>query len=245
MSRPPLRQHRWVRGDWQLLPWISGGGTRPSWDRGGRAPPHPRSDAGRWSTISGVRLSPPAAILALLVGWTLPFDAAAVWTGFVLATIVHPSFIPLAAAIVPRRAEITVRSYLGAIGHDLHLALAQSALIVTFLAHQAWLMGDAIVRTLVRMFVTRRHLLEWISAAQASLGPQLDLLGFYHRMAGAVVIGSFAMLVGWVSGQGTWILIAPFAALWIASPAIAHWASRSLSSPAVFPSRTPMPAPCG
>ena len=220
-----LRHHRWARGDWQLLPWIFGRWPIVGAHRTRLAMPA----IGRWKMLDNLRrtLSAPAAILALLVGWTLPFDAAAVWTGFVLATIVHPSFIPLAAAIVPRRAEITVRSYLGAIGHDLHLALAQSALIVTFLAHQAWLMGDAIVRTLVRMFVTRRHLLEWISAAQASLGPQLDLLGFYHRMAGAVVIGSFAMLVGWVSGQGTWILIAPFAALWIASPAIAHWASRS------------------
>ena len=57
--------------------------------------------------------------------------------------------------------------------------------------------------------------------------PELDLFGFYRRMEGAVVIGSSAAPVGWAFGAGTWILAAPFTALWIASPAIARRASRS------------------
>ena len=50
-------------------------------------------------------------------------------------------------------------------------------------------MGDAIARTLVRMCLTRRHLLEWVPAAQATLGRRLDLLGFYRVMASAVAVG--------------------------------------------------------
>ena len=61
-------------------------------------------------------------------------------------------------------------------------------------------MGDAIGRTLVRLLVTRRHLLEWVPAAQATIGPRLDLLAFYRRMVGAVIIGvaglGFALLAG-------------------------------------------------
>ena len=88
-----------------------------------------------------------------------------------------------------------MRSHLGALSADLRLALAQSALMISFLAHQAWLMGDAIARTLTRLFVTSRHLLEWVPAAQAAIGPRLDLFGFYRRMAGAVVIAAVAVLV--------------------------------------------------
>ena len=120
-----------------------------------------------------------------------------------------------------------MRSHLGALGADLRLALAQSALMISFLAHQAWLMGDAIARTLTRLFVTRRHLLEWVPAAQAAIGPRLDLFGFYRRMAGAVVIAAVAVIVASAWGHGTWPLALPFAALWIASPAIARWTSRS------------------
>ena len=185
-----LRHHRWARGDWQLLPWILGRGPVASKDRKRGAIPA----IGRWKMLDNLRrtLSAPAAVLALLVGWTLPFEAAAIWTFFVLATIVLPTLIPVVAAVVPGRTGITVRSHLGALGADLRLALAQSALMISFLAHQAWLMGDAITRTLTRLFVTRRHLLEWVtggagndrSAARPSRLLSPDGRGGRHRRCG-------------------------------------------------------------
>ena len=218
------RHHRWARGDWQLLPWICRVADRCRHAIGPAAPSR-RSAAGRCSTICGERCRHRRCLLSLLAGLALPLAAASVWIGFVLSTILLPTLIPVVAGVVPRRAGITPRSHLGALGTDLRLALAQSALVVTFLAHQAWLMGDAIVRTLVRLFVTRRHLLEWVPAAQAAIGPRLDLLGFYRVMAGGVVIGVLAMLVALLAGHGTWPLAVPLAALWIASPAIARWTS--------------------
>ena len=57
--------------------------------------------------------------------------------------------------------------------------------MLVFLADQAWLMGDAILRTLVRLTLTRDTCCEWTPAAQAAasrpLGP---VAGFYRRMAG-------------------------------------------------------------
>ncbi|TWT05934.1 GH36-type glycosyl hydrolase domain-containing protein [Reyranella sp. CPCC 100927] len=218
-----LRHHRWARGDWQLLPWILGRGSRTDPANGAL------SALGRWKMLDNLRrtLSAPAAVLALLAGWTVRFDVAFVWTTFVLTTIMLPTLIPVIGAVVPRHAGITVRSHLRALGSDLWLALTLSALTVVFLAHQAWLMGDAIARTLVRLWVTGRHLLEWLPAAQATVGPQLNLAAFYRRMAGAPFIGSLAVVVAGLSEQGTWSLAAPLAALWIASPAIARWTSLS------------------
>ena len=94
-----LRHHRWARGDWQLLPWILGRGPVASEDRKRGAIPA----IGRWKMLDNLRrtLSAPAAVLALLVGWTLPFEAAAIWTFFVLATIVLPTLIPVVAAVDP------------------------------------------------------------------------------------------------------------------------------------------------
>jgi cyclic beta-1,2-glucan synthetase len=225
-----LRHHRWARGDWQLLPWIFGRGPRGITQRMHNAIPA----MGRWKMLDNLRrtLSAPACVLALLAGCALRLPEAAVWIGFVLSTILLPALIPVADAIVPRRARVTARSYLGALGGDLRMALAQSALVVTFLAHQAWLMGDAIARTLVRLFVTHRHLLEWVPAAQATVGPRLDLLGFTRVMAGGVAIGVLAAIVSLLSHRnGSWPLAIPLAALWIASPAIARWTSRSPQVP--------------
>src|SRR6267142_1271742 len=96
------------------------------------------------------------------------------------------------------------------LGDDLWLALSQTALAVTFLAHQAWLMTDAIGRTVFRLFVSRRRLLEWVSAAHANLSPRLDLLGSYRRMIGSVVIAIGAAAVVWYAGNDTWPLALPF-----------------------------------
>jgi cyclic beta-1,2-glucan synthetase len=220
-----VRHHRWARGDWQLLPWMLGRGPLAGTDRARRG----ITAIGRWKMLDNLRrtLSAPACMLALLAGFALPFAAASVWTCCVLLALLLPPLIPIASNIVPRRAGITLRSHLAALGIDLRIALTQAALVVTFLAHQAWLMGDAIARTLWRMFVSRRHLLEWVPAAQATIGPGLDLLGFYRLMAGGVALGVLAVPVSLLSRHGAWPLAMPLAALWIASPAIARWASRS------------------
>ncbi|MGH7040898.1 MAG: glycosyl transferase, partial [Acetobacteraceae bacterium] len=219
------RHHRWARGDWQLLPWLLARGLSGGADRTRNSVPA----IGRWKMLDNLRrtLSAPACVLSLLAGLVLPFAAGAMWIGFVLLTILLPTLIPVVAAIVPRRAGTTLRSHLGAFGGDLRLALTQWALLVTFLGHQAWLMGDAIARTLVRVFFTRRHLLEWVPAAQATLGRRLDLLGFYRVMASGVAVGVVAFAVSLLSSHGTWPLAVPLAALWIASPAIARGISRS------------------
>ena len=145
------------------------------------------------------------------MGWTLPLDVGLIWTLFVVLTIVLPTFIPVIAAIPPRRSGVTISSYFKALSDDLSLAWSLSILTVVFLADQAWLMGDAIGRTLWRLGVSRRRLLEWIPAAHATISPRLDLMGFAHRMAGAIFIGSPSQLSRWrlVMGLGRWRFPSP------------------------------------
>ena len=222
------RQHRWARGDWQLLPWIFGRADAALGKRGRSRVPL----SGRWKMLDNLRrtLSAPTGVLALLAGWTLSLHAAAIWTCFILSTIAVPTLLPVLAAIEPRHARITAESHLRALRADIWLALSQTALALTFLAHQAWSMADAIGRTLFRLFVSHRHLLEWIPAAHAKRSAQLRPPGFYRQMAGGIVIGLAAAIVVWCAGGGAWPVAAPFMALWIASPSIARWTS--LSPPA-------------
>ena len=219
------RQHRWARGDWQLLPWIFGRADLSADARSaGALPP-----IGRWKMLDNLRrsLSAPTGVAALVAGWTLPLPAAAVWTAFIVFTLVLPALLPVLAEIVPRRPRVTARSHLRALAADVRLALSQSALLVVFLAHQAWLMADAIGRTLARLGVTRRHLLDWVTAGQAKLSPRPDLAGFYGQMKGGVGIGIAAAAVVWWARSDAWPLAAPFVIAWIASPAIARWTSLS------------------
>jgi cyclic beta-1,2-glucan synthetase len=215
-----LRQHRWARGDWQLLPLIA--------PRAGRAARDVIPAMGRWKMLDNLRrtLSAPAGVAALLAGWLLPLPAALTWTIFVLLTIALPPLLPVFGSVAPGSRWVSLRCYLGILADGARHAAALIGLVVVFLAHQAVLMGDAITRTIFRVFWTRRHLLQWVTAAQAADGPALDVAGYYRRMAGAPVLGVLAFAVAAWSRSGTWVLAAPFAAAWIASPAVAYWASR-------------------
>ncbi|MBF0324502.1 MAG: glycosyl transferase [Alphaproteobacteria bacterium] len=217
-----LRSHRWARGDWQLLPWIFGRGAGRA---GGGVPA-----IGRWKMVDNLRrtLSAPTAIMALAAGVALPLDQALIWTAFILSTIILPTLIPVVAAIAPCRREVSLISHLRALAADLGLAASLSGLIITFLAHTAWVMGDAIIRTVWRLFVSRIHLLEWVPAAQAANGARLGPAGFTRRMVGGMVLGVPAVAVALIAAQpGSWIVALAFAALWAIAPAVAWWASRS------------------
>ena len=64
------------------------------------------------------------------------------------------------------------------------------ALKIVLMAHTAWMMGDAIIRTLYRLFVSRKHLLEWRTASQAHKSGDNTLISYYRMMYGAVVIAA-------------------------------------------------------
>jgi cyclic beta-1,2-glucan synthetase len=209
-----LRQHRWSRGDWQLLPWIVG--------RRARGVPA----LGRWKMLDNLRrtLSAPATVLALALAWTLPPRDAALWTRFIVLVLVLPALLPVVTGILPRRRGISKRSHVRALGADVGRAITQSSLTLAFLMHQAVGMADAIVRTLVRVYGTRRHLLEWLTAAQAKTGLRLDLASFYRRMAPSVAAAAAVGLV-LVEQPGNWPLVAPFLAFWMLAPLVARGVS--------------------
>ncbi len=219
------RQHRWVRGDWQLLPWI----LAPA-----LASPGPRSATaipaiGRWKMFDNLRrsLSAPAAFATLLAGWCLPGVSARLWTVFVLGVFGLPALLSFFSNLFPKRRGIAKRSFLRGVARDLAIGLSQAALRIVFMAHAAWMRSDAILRTLWRLAVSRRHLLEWVPAAQAHRTLDLETAGFYRRMHGAILLAAAAgaLVLVFVSGSGPGAWPAPFLAAWILSPLVARWIS--------------------
>ncbi len=213
------RHHRWTRGDWQLLPWMLGLIKGP---RGGNVPA-----VGFWKMFDNLRrtLSTPAAVVALLAGWTLPLAGALVWTVAIVLVLALPAMIPVAAALLPRRPGVTARSHIGALGSDVATACAQTALVVAFLAHQAWLMMDAIGRTLFRLFVSHRRLLEWTTAAQSQQLRRTDWRSFVGQMAGSLAVACGAAVFVGYAGPAALPVAAPILLAWFLSPVIARWVS--------------------
>ena len=208
------RQHRWTRGDWQLLPWVV----------------HARiTSVGLGKIADNLRRSvlAPLTLAALFICWLLPAPAAVAGSVIVLASIAIPTFLPASFSVLPRRTGVRLRSHLSALAADLRLACWRTALTVAFLPDQAWRMADAITRTLYRLYVTHRNLLEWTTAAQSKISPRPDLVSSYRQMAGGAALGITVPLLAIAAAPNIWPIATPFAFLWLAAPAIAFWASRS------------------
>lgn len=212
------RQHRWIRGDWQLLPWVFGHWTGPG------AP----SLLGRWKMLDNLRRSliAPFLLFALAACWVMPTPAAWVGIAFVVAAMALPAFLPSAFAILPRRSGLTARSHFDTLGKGVWLAMVQVFLSVCFLPDQTRRAFDAIGRTVWRLFVTRRDLLEWTTAATSTAAPRLDLPGFYGTMRGGMALGLILAAGAVVIAPSSWLLILPVAVSWAAMPAIAYRISR-------------------
>ena len=220
------RLHRWARGDWQLLPWLKAARAHPE---------HMLQATGRWKMLDNLRrtLTAPAAFVALLAGWTLPLPASLWWTCFVLTTLALPVLLPTLSPLVPpwRRAHVkmTARSLFGVWLAGLRLELARFGLAVIFLAQQTWSMADAIARTLFRLLVSRRHLLEWTTAAEAAARGRLAPGSTYWRMQGGMVLAScagvaIALVASRTGNYGGWVAV-PFVLGWFVAPAVAWWSS--------------------
>ncbi|HEY4263708.1 MAG TPA: glucoamylase family protein [Micropepsaceae bacterium] len=217
------RQHRWVRGDWQLLPWILGFGRDSHGHRRNVIPL-----IGRWKMLDNLRRSllAPATLLAFLYGWMLPYGASELWMVFILATIMVPSLLPWFAGLVPHRRGGAKRNHLRGVAADFAVSAIQIAFMIIFLAHQAWVMLDAVTRTLFRL-LRRRHLLEWVTAAQISRSMHDHWPGVLFQLAVSFAFAVAALVLFHVRGHGTEVLAAPFVTLWAFSPVIAWWSSRS------------------
>jgi cyclic beta-1,2-glucan synthetase len=212
------RTHRWTRGDWQLLPWLLG---RP-------AGPRPLPPVGRGKMLDNLRRSliAPATLLALGAGWMLPAPAAALATLLIVLCYVVPALLPSFSFVAARRGGVSLRNRMMLFGQDLSVAAGQMLASFSFLADGAWKMTDAIVRTLWRLSVSRRHLLEWTTAAQSAGGARLDLPGVYRMMWQSVCLAPVMAAAVLLVQPGSWLLVLPFTLLWLSAPACAWWMSR-------------------
>jgi len=213
------RRHRWVRGDWQLLPWILGHAR----DAAGRKQEVHIPTESRWKMVDNLRRSlvAPSSFFVLICAWILATVPPLPWSALIIGSIAVPAFIPVLDNLTPRRKRISKRSHLRAVVRDISVASSQTFLGVAMLADQAWLMADAVVRTLGRLYLTRRNLLEWVTAAQADYGANLTPRAFYSDLRWGVVVALGAGSLCAVFQPGAWPVAMPFILLWVLAPVVA------------------------
>ncbi|WP_309672538.1 glucoamylase family protein, partial [Gemmatimonas sp.] len=243
------RKHRWIRGDWQLMPWLG-----PRVPSAGGTEPNRLSLLSRWKLLDNMRRSTVelAQLAFLLAAWTVLPGSIMRWTLLALGAIIAPWATSLALALVRPPRDKSWRTYYAAVGQDAIVSVQQAGLTLTFLLHQALISIDAIVRTLYRLYVSRKHLLEWRTAStvERSVGDVGQETWYAMRMS---VLAAFAIAAAvsyrHIESQGalgaslsallpTGLLLGGIVLLWLMAPRLASYLSeqRIETRPALSPS---------
>ena len=210
------RTHRWMRGDWQLLPWLVG-------RRRGET-----SLLGKWQIFDNLRRSllAPAAVTLLVATWCTPAAHQALWVALVLAPLLVPTVLDTLAQLINRTTGVALPARVHGAFLDLLSDLGRTFVSVALLAQNAWLTIDAVARSLFRL-LSKRRLLEWITAAQVKAVTTHGLPMFVWPLkSSAIVVISGTAAVVWANPERLWAA-APWLFLWWLTPVVA----RSLSLP--------------
>lgn len=216
------RNYRWIRGDWQLLPWLLPRVPSAS----GPPRPNPLALIDRWKIVDNLRrsLDPPALLLLFIAGWTVLPGTPAFWTLFGLLA---PGANFVAAFL---------RGLIGLAGGGSRAgglrSLRDSAIrwlfYLAFVPYEALLNLDAILTTLSRLLFTRRHLLQWTTAAHTVrlFGEDVSPIVTWRNMTSVLLMSLWTGFLVYVTRPAALPIALPLLVLWLFSPQLAHVISR-------------------
>jgi len=210
------RVHRWTRGDWQLLPLM----LQPK--RYGLRGIH------LWKMTDNLRRSLVAPMSLGLLLISLAGVGLSPWVALVLvlAAFTAGPLMGALAGLLPSRSDLAMRHFYRDALTDLARTGLSGLWLLAELLQQALASLDAIIRALYRTGVSRRHLLQWTTAAaaQAQAKTTLPAIARQHwrePLAALVLMFMLVLVPEPLSALGIVLCL-----LWGAAPVWTWWVSR-------------------
>ena len=218
------RVHRWTRGDWQLLPILLGSTFAPVF--GGKR--YPLRAINRWKMFDNLRRSLVAPMSLALLLLALATNVVSPWAALalVVAAFLAGPLMGAVAGFAPSRDDVALRHFYWQAATHLARAVWGGLWHLALLLHQALMAVDAIVRSLYRMLISHRHLLQWTTAAAAQASAKTDLNPLLRTHWSLPVVSILILVVLIATGtQHPWFALG-LCLMWAASPLSIWWVSR-------------------
>jgi len=214
------RQHRWIRGDWQLLPWLRGKIKNSS----GEIVKNPLSLISKWKIADNLRRSlvPIFTLLIILLSFNFLPNDSTVWVGFAILTICFSLLISTIDWAINSGYRYLGQRCNATIIYGLRGVVYQVCLLFLFLPHYAYLTIDAAFRTIYRMTFSRKKMLEWVTAADAEKRLNSDVKSFYIRLLSNCV---FAIILYFFTTKHIYLSIF-LSTIWLIAPLVAYYISK-------------------
>ncbi len=218
------RMYRWIRGDWQLLPWL---GRKP-YNRNNEKTKNALSSLSKWKIIDNLRRSlvSSAIMVLLFLGFSILPGVSLFYVLFAGLTL----SIPLLLALIDRIKTGTIlqlpmrRHIAGFFG--LKASVSQIVLRFIFLAYQSHIALSAICVTLTRVLVTKKNMLEWVTSADAEKNQDNSLKSYLRSIFPSTLYGVALALLAFRFKPESLPLSLAILLVWTFAPFMAYWISR-------------------
>jgi cyclic beta-1,2-glucan synthetase len=203
------REHRWIRGDWQLLPWLFGRGSLKF--------------IYRWKILDNMRRSlVPFSQWMLIIMGLLYLN----WNYYVLLTLIFSGTLFSLAVNIWGTIYLSVRRptanrYISGLPHMMATIFKQGFLLFILIPYRAYISLDAIIRTLFRLLISHKNMLEWKTAEAVEKTLVNSLKAYIKRMWIGPLSG---LLLIFAPGTSRYAALS-VALLWLASPGVGYLVS--------------------
>jgi len=158
------RQHRWIRGDWQIFAWFLPyvPGFKRTWNK------NPISGLSRWKIFDNLRRSlvPISYTALIIIGWLL-LENTLFWTILTASIIVLPIIISLVWETLNKPKEVIIIHHIKDTFHHIGEIFIKTLFRIICIPYEAFSNLHAIIYTIWKVLISRKKLLEWNSSAHS------------------------------------------------------------------------------
>ncbi len=219
------RRSRWIRGDWQIFAWFTP--YVPTAEK--RLNKNPLSSLSRWKIFDNIRRSMvPIALTALMVtGWTVLCDPL-FWTIAISGIIVFPILATLIWDALKKPDDVLLSNHLQTLLHSTSNIITQTFFSLICIPNEAFVSLLAIARTVWRMLISHKKLLQWDPSTNSENQNKNKLADAYRSMAISPILTVTLTTYLCIYSPLKLIIAEPILFLWALSPYI-MWLSGRLS----------------
>lgn len=219
-----MRLHRWVRGDWQLIRWLM---PRVK-SRDNINVKNPITPLSKWKILDNMRRSlvQVSTILVITLGLSLFPGRSIVWLGFGMLSFVFPLIIGILNYLLAKYYRIQWDRIHGNLILGFRAGVLQTLVNFIFLPYFSYTMLNAIFKTLYRVYISKRNLLEWVTAADAERNSKNDLTSYITRMLPSLLCVLLILILVPLYNPKNTLAALLLMILWGISPYIAYHISQ-------------------
>lgn len=212
------RVHRWTRGDWQLIGWL---GIKSS--NGAGEEKNPLNLLSRYKIFDNLRRGVMIYVKLRLIAASLLLSAPYSYAilGFVFVTGAYNIINEMFLALSLRLSHKVSPKFNANIIYGVKRALIEFLLDITMLVYESYVMADAAIRALHRMFISKKKLLSWVTASETEKKDMSGPIYHYKKMWISPAFGSLCIFALPFADVPTSLIFLVIGIWWICAPYIA------------------------